>query len=73
MKKEPWRYVVSGLSFAYIIFLWVRKDIGGIWASMPAERLLPMAVISIAVTVLKVALIAGGAFLLKWILRKLKK
>ena len=73
MKKEPWRYVVSGLAFSYIIFLWVRKDIGGIWASMPAERLLPMAVISIAVTVLKVALIAGGAFLLKWVLRKLKK
>ena len=48
MKKEPWRYVVSGLSFAYIIFLWVRKDIGSVWASMPAERLLPMAVISIA-------------------------
>lgn len=73
MKKEPWRYVVSGLAFAYIIFLWVRKDIGSIWATMPADRLLPVAVLSIAVTVLKVALIAGGALLLKWILSKLKK
>ena len=73
MKKEPWRYVVSGLAFAYIIFLWVRKDIGNIWATMPADRLLPVAVLSIAVTVLKVALIAGGALLLKWILSKLKK
>ena len=73
MKKEPWRYVVSGLAFAYIIFLWVRKDIGSIRASMPAERLLPMAVISIGVTALKVALIAGGVFLVKWILSKLKK
>lgn len=73
MKKEPWRYAVSGLSVTCIIFLWVRKDVGSIWASMPAERLLPMAVISIAVTALKVALFAGGILLLKWLLRKLKK
>ena len=72
MKKESWRYVVSGLSFAYIIFLWVRKDIGSIWATMPADRLLPVAVTSIAVTVLKVALIAGGVVLLKRILSKRK-
>ncbi len=73
MKKEPWRYVVSGLSFAYIIFLWVRKDIGSIWASMPAERLLPMAVLSIVVTVLKVALIAAVLLLIRLLLSKLKK
>ena len=73
MKKEPWRYVVSGLSFVYIIFLWVRKDIGRIWATMPADRLLPVAVLSIAVTAVKVIAIAGGILLLKWLLSKLKK
>ena len=70
--KKRWRYVVSGLSVAYIVFLWVRKDIGGIRASIPAEELLPVAVTSIAVTVLKVALIAGGVVLLKRILSKRK-
>ena len=73
MKNEPWRWIVFGLSVVYIVFMWVRKDIGQALTSAPPEQLLPMAVISIAVTVLKVALIAGGAFLLKWILSKLKK
>ena len=73
MKKELWRYLAFGLSVAYIFFMWVRKDIGDVWSTMPAEQLLPMALTSVAVTVIKVVLIAGGVFLLKWILSKLKK
>ena len=73
MKKELWRYLVFGLSVAYIIYMWVSKSIGDTWASMPADQLLPMAVTSAAVTAVKVLLIAGGVLLLKWILSKLKK
>ena len=72
-KKELWRYVVFGLSVAYIIFMWVRRDIGGVWATVPADQLLPMALTSVAVTAIKVALLAGCILVLKWILSKLKR
>ena len=70
MKKEPWRWIVFGLAVAYIAYMWISKAVG---SSLLAEDLLPMAVTSIAVTALKVVLIAGGILLLKWILSKLKK
>ena len=73
MKKEPWRWIVFSLSAVYIAYMWHSKGAGEAWASMPADQMLPMAVTSIAVTALKVVLIAGSILLLKWILSKLKK
>ena len=73
MKKELLRYLVFGLSVAYIIYMWVSKSLGDTWASIPPDQLLPMAVTSAAVTAGKVIAIAGGVFLLKWMLSKLKK
>ena len=73
MKKEPWRWVVFGLSAAYIAYMWLGKGVADAWASMPADQILPMAVTSIAVTAVKVIAIAGGILLMKWILSKLKK
>jgi len=71
-KPAPWRIAVAILSFAYILFLWVKKDILSIYATMPQERIVPLIVITIAVTLLKVAVIAGGALLIKWVIGKLK-
>lgn len=73
MKKELLRYLVFGLSVAYIIYMWVSKSLGDTWASLPPDQLLPMAVTSAAVTAGKVIATAGGVFLLKWMLSKLKK
>ena len=73
MKKELLRYLVFGLSVAYIVYMWVSKSLGATWASMPPDQLLPMAVTRAAVTAGKVIAIAGGVFLLKWMLSKLKK
>lgn len=73
MKKEPWRWVVFGLSAAYIAYMWLGKGVADAQASMPADQILPMAVTNVAVTALKVILIAGGILLLKWIAGKLKK
>ena len=70
MKKELWRWIVFGLAVAYIASMWISKAVG---SSLLTEDLLPMAVTSIAVTALKVVLIAGSILLLKWILSKLKK
>lgn len=37
-KREPWRIVVASLSIAYIVFMWVRKDIVTIYSTMPKEQ-----------------------------------
>lgn len=72
-KTEPWRVVVALLSAAYIIYMWVKKDIAGIWGSLPKEELLPLVLTSVGVSVVKVALIAGSILLIRWILSKFIK
>lgn len=71
-KKEPWRIIVFILAVGFIIFMWVKKDIAGIYATMPQEQIVPLIVITVAVSLLKVAAIAGGILLIKWIIGKIK-
>ena len=71
MKKEPWRIIVALIAAAFIIYMWVKKDVAGIYTTMPAEQILPMVVTSVAVTLLKVALIAGAVLAIKWIISKI--
>lgn len=73
VKKEPWRIVVGVIAIGYIIFTWVQKDVLQLYSSMPAEQALPMIVTTVAVSLLKVALLAGAIFLVKWLVGKFKK
>ncbi|MBR2848813.1 MAG: hypothetical protein IKB87_05100 [Clostridia bacterium] len=72
-KKEPWKIVVFTLSVAFIVFMWVKKDITAIYAKMPSEDILPLFATTVAVSLLKVAAIAGAVLLIKWIVGKVKK
>ena len=72
-KREPWRIVVFIIAATYIVYMWVEKDIVAIYSSMPPEQALPMAVTTIVVSLLKVAILAGGILLVKWILGKFQK
>lgn len=72
-KTEPWRIIVALLSIAFIVYTWVKKDIAAIYSAMPREQLLPMLATSTAVTLLKVALLAGGILLIKWLVGKARK
>lgn len=72
-KKEPWRIVVGLISIAYIIFMWVKKDIVDIYATMPKEEVFPLVATTVAVTVFKVAVMAAVILLGKWIICKIKK
>ena len=65
--------MVAIISIAFIIYMWVEKDIVAIYSSMPAEQALPLAVTTVAVSLVKVALMTGGILLIKWIVGKLKK
>lgn len=72
-KIEPWRIIVFVIAVAFIIFMWVKKDIAEIYATMPSEQIIPLVVTTIAVSLLKVAVIAGVILLIKWIIGKMKK
>ena len=72
-KKEPWRIVVAIFSIAFIIYMWLEKDILAIYSSMPAEQALPLAVTTIVVSLVKVVLFAAGILIVKWLVAKFKK
>ena len=71
-KKEPWRILVGILSFAYILFLWVKKDILSIYAALPPEEALPLAVTTVVVSIVKVLALTGALWLMKWSIGKIK-
>ena len=72
-KKEPWRIIVFIISVAYIVFMWVRKDIADIYVTMPAEQVVPLIATTVAVSLIKVAAIAGAVLLIRWVIGKVKK
>ena len=72
MKKEPWRIAAGILAIAFIVYMWVEKDIITIYTTMPKEQVAPLIVTTIAVSLIKVAVIAGGILLIKWIISKFK-
>ena len=72
-KREPWRIIMGLAAIAFIVYTWVEKDVAATYASLPQEQLLPVIVTTAAVTLLKVALMAGGILAIKWIVGKIRK
>ena len=72
-KKEPWRIVLALLSVAYIVFLWVKKDLLSVYAAASKEQVLPVMATTAAVTLVKVILIAAAVGIIRWIAGKYKK
>ena len=72
-KKEPWRIMVGTIAILWIIFMWGKKDIVSIYTTMPQEEVVPLIVTTIAVSLIKVAVIAGAVLLIKWVIGKIKK
>ena len=72
-KIAPWRIIVFVISIAFIVFMWVKKDITEIYAQMPQEQIVPLVITTVAVSLLKVAAIAAAVLLIKWIAGKIKK
>ena len=72
-KKEPWRIVLALLSVAYVVFLWVKKDLLSVYAAAPKEQVLPVMATTAAVTLVKVLLIAAAVGIIRWIAGKYKK
>ena len=71
-KPEPWRIVIGMISIAYILYMWVEKDIAAIYTTMPREQIAPLIATTVAASMVKFAAIAGGLFLIKWVINKAK-
>ena len=52
--------------------MWVKNDIVSIYTTMPAEQVAPLIATTIVVSLIKVAAIAGGVLLIKWVVGKAK-
>ena len=63
-KKEPWRIIVGILAIAFIVYMWVEKDIMTIYTTMPKEQVAPLIATTIAASLIKVAAITGGILLI---------
>ena len=72
-QKEPWRIVVFIISVLFIAFMWVKNDIVSIYTTMPKEQVIPLIATTVLVSLIKIAAIAGGILLIKWIVSKIKK
>ncbi|MBO5716226.1 MAG: hypothetical protein J6S23_07550 [Clostridia bacterium] len=72
-KTEKWRIAIFVIAVLFIIFMWVKKDIGKVAETVPSDQLVPVVVTSLAVSILKFALIAGVVFLVKWLVNKRNK
>lgn len=72
VKKEPWRIAVGIISVIFIIFMWIKNDIISIYTTMPKEQIAPLIATTVAVSVLKVAIITAVVLLVKWIIKKVK-
>ena len=72
-KKEPWRIGAFLAGVACIVWMFTKKGIAITLATLPREEALPLIVTTVAVSLLKVALLAGVILLAKWLLGKLRK
>ena len=72
-KREPWRVIVFIISILFIAIMWVKNDVVSIYATMPEEQVVPLIATTISVSLIKVAAIAGGVLLIKWIVGKIKR
>ena len=51
--------------------MWAKKDIAATLAALPAVGAIPMAIISLVITFLKVAIYASVILLIRWVAGKL--
>ena len=73
IERKPRRIAVAVLSVIVIAIMWIKKDVLGLWSGISSEDLLPLLVTNGAVMLLKIAILAGGIYLVKMLFAKIKK
>ncbi len=73
IERKPRRIAIGVLSIIVIAIMWIKKDVLGLWSGVSSEDLLPLLVTNGAVMLLKIAVLAGGIYLVKMLFVKIKK
>ena len=68
---KPLRIILFAAGVIWIAAMWATKDIAATLAAVPAEAAIPMIVISLLITLLKIAIYAAVILLIKWLAGKL--
>jgi len=68
---KPLRVVLFTAGVIWIAAMWAKKDIAATLAAVPAEAAIPMIVISVVISLLKVAIYAAVILLIRWLAGKL--
>ena len=74
MRKDipkPVRILIGLVAIAWIVYMWVKKDITATMAAIPAEEAIPLVLTSMAVTLVKVAMLTAAILLIKWLTGKI--
>lgn len=74
MKKDipkPVRVILFTAGVIWIAAMWAKKDIAATLAALPADGAIPMVIISLLITLLKVAVYTAVILLIKWLAGKL--
>ena len=72
IERKPRRIAVAVLSVIVIAIMWMNKDVLGLWSGISSEDLHPLLLTNGAVMLLKIAILAGGIYLIKIIAAKIK-
>ena len=73
IERKPRRIAIGVLSIIVIAIMWIKKDVLGLWSNVSSEDLLSLLVTNGAVMLLKIAVLAGGIYLVKMLFIKIKK
>ena len=71
-KTKPWQILVAIISFNFIIYLWIKKDIQSIYATTPKEDIAPIIITTVFVSLLKIIMIGGIVLLIRYIIDEIK-
>ena len=73
VERKPRRIAVAVLSIIVIAIMWINKDVFGLWSGISSEDLLPMLATNAVVIIVRIAVLAGIAYLVKMLFAKIKK
>ena len=68
VERKPRRIVLAVISVIVIAIMWIKKDVLGLWSGVSSEDILPMLATNAVVMVVKIAVLAGGIYLVKKLL-----
>lgn len=72
IERKPRRIAVAILSVIVIAIMWINKDVLGLWSGISSEDILPLLMTNGLVMLAKIAVLAGGIYLIKTVFAKIK-